>query len=165
MGTGPAGSQGASDTEMTGKGEEKARHHMGISDGRGSENDRNRKRNLGTSQLYFLGAPPHSPLEKTILGGRGAGNVPWHLSRWFGVGKKLFHRLVPRLAVVRDVPRVESGLFVFRRGMKLPSNLMQILKKEDISNCHSLCGVHEGGNRGGKAGGKHRLLRCHLSSV
>lgn len=29
--------QGTSETEMAGKGEEKARHHMGISDERGSE--------------------------------------------------------------------------------------------------------------------------------
>lgn len=96
-------SQGISETEMTGKGEEKAGHHLGISDGRGSENDRNRKRNLGTSQLYFLGAPAHSPLEKTILGERGATNVPLYLNCWFRGWRRrqLFNRLVPRLAAMR----------------------------------------------------------------
>lgn len=69
--------QGTRVTEMTGKGEEKARHHMGISDERGSENDRNRKRNLGTSQLYFQGGPPHSPPEKTILGRKRCRKCPF----------------------------------------------------------------------------------------
>lgn len=124
---------------MSGKGEEKARRHMGISDERGSENDRNRKRNLGSSQLYFLGASPLAPPEKAILGGRGAGNVSLYLSRWLCGWKRrqLSDRLVPGLAAMRDILRVESGLFAFGRGRERLSNLRNILRKEEIISCHS----------------------------
>ena len=76
QGAGQKRCRGRQDRDMTGKGEETALPPPGGSDGKGSENCRNRKRNSGTRGLHFPArSPPTSPEEATTLGERYPGSV------------------------------------------------------------------------------------------